>query len=280
MRAPWTALAVIAVLGCAPAVAQQPTAAQQDALRSNCRGDAQSFCSGMRGGDALRCLQTNVAKLSPGCQTAVRAVSPPPAPAAAPAPAPAAPRPAAAPAPAVVPPAVATPQPAASPATAPPASPPRAAAPAAPPAPPTPQQQAAIKQACQSDFMARCRGVKTGGPEALQCLQRNAAQVSPACRQALAATGGAPAPAAARPAPAPAAAAPPPAAAAPAAPTPVVVVPTSPLERMSVARACTADRDVHCKLIPPGDGRIVVCLMQHEPALTPTCKAALAKLRR
>jgi hypothetical protein len=59
-----------------------------------------------------------------------------------------------------------------------------------------------------------------------------------------------------------------------------MVVPASPLERMSVARACTSDRDVHCKLIPPGDGRIVGCLMQHESALTPSCKAALAKLRR
>ncbi len=77
-------------LAMASPAAAQPTAAQQDAIRSNCRSDFLSNCSGVpRGGaEALQCLQRNVAKLSAGCQAAVNAVTPraaTPAPAAAPA---------------------------------------------------------------------------------------------------------------------------------------------------------------------------------------------------
>ena len=72
----------------------QPSAEQQSALRSNCRSDFMSNCSGVTpgGAEALQCLQRNVAKLSPGCQSAVNALAPRSAPpqAAAPA-APAAP---------------------------------------------------------------------------------------------------------------------------------------------------------------------------------------------
>src|SRR5262249_8361670 len=74
----------------------QVTSAQQSAIRSNCRSDFQANCSGVQPGgkDALACLQKNVAKLSAGCQTAVRATMPQEqpkaaAPAAPPAPAPA-----------------------------------------------------------------------------------------------------------------------------------------------------------------------------------------------
>src|SRR5687768_831623 len=80
--------------------AAQPTQAQQNALRSNCRSDFMANCSSVKpgGAEALQCLQRNVAKLSPGCQGAVNALTPQRAPAQA-APAPAA-APAAAPAPA------------------------------------------------------------------------------------------------------------------------------------------------------------------------------------
>ena len=65
-----------------------------------------SNCSGVTpgGAEALQCLQRNVAKLSPGCQSAVNALAPRSAPpqAAAPA-APAAPAPAPAAAPAAAP---------------------------------------------------------------------------------------------------------------------------------------------------------------------------------
>src|SRR5690242_21114911 len=94
----------------------QITSAQQSALRSNCRSDFMSHCSGVTPGgkDALMCLQKNVDALSGGCQAAVRATTPAPAAAAKPAepppPPPAAavaPAPAPAPAPAAAAPAAA-----------------------------------------------------------------------------------------------------------------------------------------------------------------------------
>jgi hypothetical protein len=193
------------LLTAGPAIAQ-PTAEQQSALRSNCRSDFMSNCSGVKTGgiEALQCLQRNVAKLSPGCQSAVNALAPrsaPPQATAAPAPTatpPAASTPAVAAAPAVRPSA----QPAAAPITTPAAAPrapqpvraataqPSAAPTAAAIARPSAQQQATIRQSCQSDFMARCSGVQPGGAEALRCLQRNSAQLSPNCKTALAALGG------------------------------------------------------------------------------------------
>ena len=224
----WAGVASAALAGLAlqllpaagPARAQ-PTAEQQSALRSNCRSDFMSNCSGVQpgGAEALQCLQKNVAKLSPGCQGAVNALSPRGAPSqatAAPAPAPTA-APSAAPMPAAAPVAAPVTGPAAKPRAPQPArtatAQPPAAAPGRPaPAPaspaaamPTPQQQSAIRFTCQRDFMTNCRGVTPGGADALACLQRNAARLSPDCRTSLAAVAdGAPATtAAAEPAPAP-----------------------------------------------------------------------------
>lgn len=58
------------------ALAQQPTPAQADAIRSACRSDFMANCSGVTpgGADALACLQRNAAKASPGCQQALGAV--------------------------------------------------------------------------------------------------------------------------------------------------------------------------------------------------------------
>src|SRR6185437_5094838 len=52
-----------------------PTAAQQSAMRSNCRNDFMAKCSGVTPGgkDALACLQNNVAGLSPACKRVVSA---------------------------------------------------------------------------------------------------------------------------------------------------------------------------------------------------------------
>jgi outer membrane biosynthesis protein TonB len=127
------ALALIAVSS--PALAQQPTQQQIDAIRSNCRSDFLSNCSGVpRGGpEAVRCLKDHLAKLSPGCNAAVSAITPAPAPkVAAPTPAPAAP-----PAPAATTTPAAPPATVAAPATPPAAQPSTASAPAAPPPPAT-----------------------------------------------------------------------------------------------------------------------------------------------
>ncbi len=86
----------------------------------------------------------------------------------------------------------------------------------------TADQQSAIRSSCRSDFMSKCSGVTPGGKDALACLQKNVASLSPACKTAVSATIPAPAPAQAAPAPAPA-----PAAAAAAATPPPQLAPAS-----------------------------------------------------
>jgi len=59
-----------------PAAAQQPTAAQKNALRSACTNDFMAHCSKVNpnGPGALPCLQRNSASLSPRCRSAMSAV--------------------------------------------------------------------------------------------------------------------------------------------------------------------------------------------------------------
>ena len=73
----------LSLLGTAAPAAAEPTEAQLGAIKSNCRSDFMSNCWGVkRGGfEAMQCLKEHMAKLSPGCQTAVKAATPPPAPA-------------------------------------------------------------------------------------------------------------------------------------------------------------------------------------------------------
>lgn len=207
--------------------AQAPTKAQQDAIRSNCRSDFLSLCSGVpRGGrEAFECLTKNQSRLSGGCRSAVSAVVPPAAPPAAARPEPkpepraAKPEPAppsapaasapAAPSPAAAAPAAPAPQ---TPAAKKPAPPKKTAAPARPPAPAVPPPTAApvpavvtppppathqprlgeailIRRFCTTDFRVLCKGVPLGQGRAVQCLASNAAALSPGCRQAMVQTG-------------------------------------------------------------------------------------------
>ena len=228
----YVALLIAGSLGTAHlAVAQEPTPDQQSAIRSNCRSDFMANCSGApRGGkEAMQCLKDNVAKLSSGCQQAMKAVMPAPA-AKPPAPVTAAP---AAPAPTASPPA---PAPAAPVAATPPAPPaaaapaPAAAKPVAPVAstpPAVPAQPAAVKPApaaksaanppasalppaaappavivvapvrifalvrtsCRAEYRAYCSDVDIGGGRVVACLQANAASLSPTCQSGLAELG-------------------------------------------------------------------------------------------
>ncbi|WP_431310639.1 hypothetical protein, partial [Labrys miyagiensis] len=176
--APWRALraffAIVSVLcavtvGAGAAMAQQPTTAQRNAIKSACRGDFIANCSGVTPGGmpALQCLQKHNDSLSPACQKAIGALKGGKSSSAAP----------------MTP----APQPAAA-----------APAAAAPKAAPTTAQRNAIKAACRSDFMAQCSGVTPGGTAALSCLQQHNASLSASCQQAVAAiSGGAPASAAA-----------------------------------------------------------------------------------
>jgi hypothetical protein len=206
---PCAALALAALTQSAVA---QVTSAQQSAIRSNCRSDFMSKCSGVQPGgkDALMCLQQNVASLSGACQTAVRATLPKePAQAATP-PAAASPPPAAA---------TAAPPPAAKPATIVSAPPPKAqtakppmkkpatAAVAPPPPPPAPAPPVAaappatptmvpggalVEKACARFILMHCRSAGFGTGPKVACMVnyvKSGNTVGPRCMAALKVTG-------------------------------------------------------------------------------------------
>ena len=257
--APWLSIAAILATA-APALAQAPSQAQRDAIKSQCRSDYMAHCSSVPpGGEAsLQCLQKNMSSLSSNCQSAVRAVE---APAAAPA------KPAETAAPKAAAPAAA--------AAAPPKSAEPKAAAAAPAGQPSSAQISAIRSACRSDYPKVCAGVPTGGAPALQCLEKNKAKLSAGCEKAVSAASGGGAPAAAGAAPAAAGAA---AATTPAAPTVIVLRPMRPREELLVLRsACGADVRSICGGVQPGGGRIVQCLATNAAQLSPACKDVLSQ---
>jgi hypothetical protein len=211
-------LGLLAVAAFAGTACAQPTAAQQSALKANCRSDFMANCSSVRPGgkEALQCLQANVGKLSPACQSAVRATMPPepvkaaapPAAPAASATAPAASAPVSAPAATVTavpspPPAPPVKKPMKQPAAA-SAAPAHAAPAPAPAAPPTAEPTssgrpgglvpgaALVTKACARYLVMHCRGVQPGGGREVACLTDyvNAGHfVGPRCRAALQVTG-------------------------------------------------------------------------------------------
>jgi hypothetical protein len=257
--APWLSMAALFAIA-APALAQAPSQAQRDAIKSQCRSDYMAHCSSVPpGGEAsLQCLQKNMSSLSSSCQSAVRAVE---APAAATA------KPAETAAPKAAAPAAATAAPAKS-------AEPKATA-AAPAGQPTSAQISAVRSACRSDYPKVCAGVPTGGAPALQCLEKNKAKLSAGCEKAVSAAGGSGAPAAAGAAPAATEGA---AAAAPAAPTVIVLRPMRPREELLVLRsACGADVRSICGGVQPGGGRIVQCLATNAAQLSPACKDVLSQ---
>ncbi len=228
------ALALIAA--CSPTLAQQPSQDQISAIRSNCRSDFLSNCSGVpRGGpEAVRCLKDHLAQLSPGCHAAVSAILPASAPKVATPPpaAPAAPPP---PAPAAAPPPSEPVAPVAAPAAPPAAQPPAASAPAAPAAP------AASKKVPAA--------AKTAQPPAPQPNR----------------TAAAPAPPAAPPAPAPAVQS----------TSLLPLPPLAPRVRLMIVRTCRTEHRALCANVPPGGGGIVECLAEHGDALSPPCRDAI-----
>ncbi len=128
---------------------------------------------------------------------------------------------------------------------------------------PTQAQSSAIRSACRGDYMNVCANVPTGGRAALECLEQHQNAVSSGCAAALAAVGGqAPAPVAA---------------ATPAMPPPTPVSPRQ--EAMMLRMSCRADYHRFCAGIPPGGGRILVCLRANAPALSPPCRSAMMSLR-
>jgi hypothetical protein len=252
-----------------PGIQVAPAEAQNEELKTVQQActlnDFVSHCSWIapNNPEILQCLKANAADLSPNCQTAVQSLAASPPTAAAP---PAEPARQAAPVKKPVEPKPAEPARASVP---PPSAPPAPAA-ATAPAKPTAQQTAAIRAACRSDFMSRCSGVQPGGAEALQCLKRNEAQLSAACRSAVASIGTGGAGAAAAPSGAPAATAAP--AVAPIGPMPML----RPREALAIVQICGVEVRSLCAGVPFGGGRIISCLAANASSLSPSCYGALS----
>jgi hypothetical protein len=250
-----------------PGIQAAPAEAQIDELKTVQQActlnDFVAHCSWIapNNPEILLCLKGNAADLSPNCQAAVQSLPAAPPPAAAPQPA--EPAKQAVPAKKPVEPKPAEPRAGALPA---PAAP---SIPAAASAAPTAQQKAAIRAACRSDFMSHCSGVQPGGAEALQCLKRNEAQLSAACRSAVAAIGGS-APAAAPSGAAPAATAAP--TVAPIGPMPML----RPREALAIVQICGVEVRSLCAGVPFGGGRVISCLAENASSLSPSCYGALS----
>jgi hypothetical protein len=256
LRVAIVSAAIVAIA--TPSLAQGPSEAQKQAVRSACRSDYMAHCSSVQpGGEAaLQCLAKNMSSLSAGCQSAVRAVEASVAPKSEPAEA----------APAATSKTETT--------TAKPAAEQGESKPVTVTAAkkPTDAQVSAIRSACRGDYQKVCAGVPTGGAPALQCLEKNKSRVSAACQTAVAAVSGsaaapasdnANAPTTAGPAGAPAAAA-------------LVLRPMRPREELFVLRsACGADVRALCGGVPPGGGRIMQCIADRAADLSPTCKEVL-----
>ena len=154
-RFAWTCVLLAALTD--PVAAQQPSAAQQNAIRQNCRADYQAHCSGVPtgGAAALNCLQDNTANLSGPCRQALSAVG-----------------------------GGAHPAPSGEAGATPPGGP----VPASPAPPPSRRERAYIlRQACGGDFQRQCHGVPLGGGHAIECLVAHREALSPGCQRALSA---------------------------------------------------------------------------------------------
>jgi hypothetical protein len=256
-----------------PALAQQPTQAQRDAIRASCRSDFMANCSSVTPGgkEALECLLRNQAKLSSACNAAVSAVVP------------AQQAPATAPAPAAQAPATSAP------AAAEPAAPKPAAASPAEPAPKSAETQdaqlKAVRQSCTlNDFMTHCSWIKPDNPELLLCLQSNAADLSPPCQAAV--QGSAP-PTAQAPDKKPAATAPskkstavrePAPAAAPAAASAAPAAPPTEAQKSAIRAACRSDFMANCAGVQPGGAEALQCLKSNAAKLSSACRSAVAAI--
>lgn len=195
-----------AALALTPAVAQQPTQAQRDAIRASCRSDFMANCGGVQPGgkEALECLLRNEAKLSGACRSAVNAIATPAATPAATAPAANTPATSGEPSPsapgqsssptATAPSSTKSSHPAATRKSTTTAVAPTATAPAAAPAvaplgpirPMLPRRALMVLSQCRTDQERLCAGVPPGGGKILTCLAANAQQLSPTCYAALA----------------------------------------------------------------------------------------------
>jgi hypothetical protein len=243
---PQTAVPIEPPAASAAAAGQSPEQELAAVSKVCTLSDVAAHCSFIAPGnpELVLCLKANAADLSPACHAVVTglAAAPPEA------------------APDATPPAVV----AAPPPTEPP--PPPAVAPARRP---TQQQIGVIRAACRSDFISHCSGVQPGGPQALQCLERSKAEVSPRCRTALAAITPGSAPETQSPVAVP-----------PSAPAEGFTIrPLRPREEFAILRLCIEEARGLCGGVPPGGGRIISCLARNASQLSPRCRAAMDEAR-
>lgn len=128
---------------------------------------------------------------------------------------------------------------------------------------PTEAQKEAIRASCRADYQRLCSSISPGGQASLSCLQRNLSALSGACQSAVGAIGRAPGSSSApatRTAPATAAAE------------------TPAPGRGRFVAACGTDVQSFCRDIPPGQGRMLRCLRENGPSLSPGCRDSLASL--
>ncbi len=151
---------------------------------------------------------------------------------------------------------------------------------------PTEAQQQAIRSSCQSDYRTYCSSVPTGGSAALQCLEKNIANLSQSCQQAVRAVSGG-----AQSAPGSgsgtATTTPPaggttagsaPAASAPTAKAPTIIVIQPGQEIALMREACGGDYRAHCAGVRIIGGGALGCLVSHAASLSAGCKAELSRL--
>jgi len=146
---------------------------------------------------------------------------------------------------------------------------------------PSKAQISAIRSSCQADYPAHCAGVPTGGAAALACLQKNMANLSPACQTAVNAVGGGPSAEPITTPPQPSTVAP---AVAPGAPAVSTVPaaparqypPMAPRQELAILRySCGSDFRALCGGVQFGGGRAIACLRDNGSSLSPRCRSAL-----
>jgi hypothetical protein len=150
----------------------------------------------------------------------------------------------------------------------------------------TADQQSAIRASCRSDFQSKCSGVTPGGTEALACLQKNVARLSPACKAAVSATLPKPVHAAPAAGAAPAAKPKPAATATPQTPPIAEVAPLKPRRfimperRILIEGICHSDSRTLCAGTLPIGSKMIECLAKHAAGLSRQCYDAIARISR
>ncbi|HEY4185787.1 MAG TPA: cysteine rich repeat-containing protein [Polyangia bacterium] len=141
-----------------------------------------------------------------------------------------------------------------------------------------PAHKSLIGTRCKDDMAKLCAGVEPGGGKLAKCLRGHEADLSEPCKTALSSawTGKHGAPAAAAPA---AAAGGAPAMAAGGKSGAMGVA--HPMEwgpMKDMHKGCAADVTKFCKEVPPGHGRVAVCLNEHANELAPACKKGVEQV--